>query len=162
MSFPPPLLAMKRVVWHTLTGDHDGEEDALLAQLTLPLATRSKRIPADKSILFPTTHSHPCTPVGGTDVPSTMLLRGREEDVTSHIKRKSGRSMRARVLSERLSMPLLHDEVHEVWSLGPEASGRVLSSAVLPSIVLPDLEGKPFALRELRGQKVLLVAWASW
>ncbi len=68
----------------------------------------------------------------------------------------------ARVLAERLSMPLLHDEVHEVWCLGPEADGRVLSSAVLPGIVLPDLEGKPFALRELRGQKVLLVAWASW
>ena len=68
----------------------------------------------------------------------------------------------ARVLAERLSMPLLHDEVHEVWCLGPEAGGRVLSSAVLPDIVLPDLEGNPFALRELRGQKVLLVAWASW
>ena len=68
----------------------------------------------------------------------------------------------ARVLAERLSMPLLHDEVHKVWCLGPEAGGRVLSSAVLPDIVLPDLEGNPFALRELRGQKVLLVAWASW
>ena len=67
-----------------------------------------------------------------------------------------------RVLAERLSMPLLHDEVHDVWCLGPEAGGRVLSSAVLPDIVLPDLEGKPFALRGLRGQKVLLVAWASW
>jgi hypothetical protein len=68
----------------------------------------------------------------------------------------------ARVLAERLGMPLLHDEVHEVWCLGPQAGGRVLSSAVFPDIVLPDLEGKPFALRELRGQKVLLVAWASW
>ncbi len=68
----------------------------------------------------------------------------------------------ARVLAERLSMPLLHDEVHKVWCLGPEAGGRVLSSAVLLDIVLPDLEGKPFVLRELRGQKVLLVAWASW
>ena len=29
-----------------------------------------------------------------TDVPSAMHLRGREEDDTSHIKRKSGRSMR--------------------------------------------------------------------
>lgn len=68
----------------------------------------------------------------------------------------------ARVLAERLGMPLLHDEVHAVWCLGPEAGGRVLSSAVLPDIVLPDLEGNPFALRELRGQKMLLVAWASW
>jgi hypothetical protein len=53
MSFPTPLLAMKRVVWHTLTGDHDGEKGALLAQLRLPLATRSKRISPDKSILSP-------------------------------------------------------------------------------------------------------------
>jgi hypothetical protein len=68
----------------------------------------------------------------------------------------------ARLLSERLGMPLLHDEEHDVWCLGPEAGGRVLSSAILPDIVLPDLEGKPFALSELRGQKVLLVAWASW
>ena len=68
----------------------------------------------------------------------------------------------ARVLAERLRMPLLHDEVHEVWCLGPEAGGHALSSAVLPDIVLPDLEGNPFALRGLRGQKVLLVAWASW
>ena len=30
----------------------------------------------------------------GTDIPSTVPLRGREEDDTSHIKRKSGRSMR--------------------------------------------------------------------
>ena len=66
------------------------------------------------------------------------------------------------VLAERLSMPLLHDEVHKVWCLGPEAGGRVLSSALFPDIVLPDLAGRPFALRELRGQKVLLVAWASW
>lgn len=70
--------------------------------------------------------------------------------------------MDARLLAERLGMPLLHDEAHDVWCLGPEAGERVLSSAVLPDIVLPDLEGKPFALSELRGQKVLLVAWASW
>ena len=74
----------------------------------------------------------------------------------------SASHMDARVLAERLSMPLLHDEGHAVWCLGPEAGGRVLSSALLPDIILPDLEGKPFALREVRGQKVLLVAWASW
>src|SRR5207248_1201134 len=66
MSFPPPLLAMKWVVWHTLTGDYAGEEDALLAQLRLPPKTSSKRIPPDKSILFPGPPSLPCAPVGGT------------------------------------------------------------------------------------------------
>jgi hypothetical protein len=34
---------------------------------------------------------------------------------------------------------------------------------VAPELVLPDLRtDKPFALSGLRGQKVLLVAWASW
>ncbi len=67
-----------------------------------------------------------------------------------------------RILAECLNMPLLHDEKHHVWSLGPESGGRVLNSAVAPEIVLPDLNGQPFALRSLRGQKVLVVAWASW
>lgn len=65
-------------------------------------------------------------------------------------------------LAERLGMPLLHDEKHDLWCLGPETGGRVLSSAVAPEIVLPDLAGNLFDLRSLRGQKVLLVAWASW
>lgn len=67
-----------------------------------------------------------------------------------------------RILAERLRMPLLHDEKHQVWSLGPESGGHVLNSAVAPEIVLPDLHGQPFALSSLRGQKVLVVAWASW
>ncbi len=93
MFFPPPLLAMKRVVWYTLTGDHNGEEDALLAQLRLPLETRSKRISPDKRILFPVPQSLPCSPVGGTDVPSTMPLRGREENESEfrprHVARRA-------------------------------------------------------------------------
>ena len=67
-----------------------------------------------------------------------------------------------RVFAERLGMPLLHDEAHGLWSLGPEAGGRVLASAALPDIALPDLDGNLFALHTLRGQKVLLLAWASW
>jgi hypothetical protein len=65
-------------------------------------------------------------------------------------------------LAERLGMPLLHDAAHDVWCLGPEAGGHALTSAEAPDLVLPDLDGRPFALRSLRGQKVLLVAWASW
>lgn len=67
-------------------------------------------------------------------------------------------------VSERLGMPLVADEEHGLWALGPETgfTGRALTTAELPDIVLPDLSGTPFALRSLRGQKVLLVAWASW
>jgi hypothetical protein len=68
----------------------------------------------------------------------------------------------ARVLSERLGMALVHDSEHELWALGPESSGRALASAKLPAITLPDRAGRPFSLGDLRGTKVLLVAWASW
>jgi hypothetical protein len=65
-------------------------------------------------------------------------------------------------LAERLGMGLVADEKHGLWALGPEAGGRALSSAELPDIVLPDREGRDFALRSLRGTKVFMVAWASW
>ena len=66
------------------------------------------------------------------------------------------------VLSDALRMPLVVDDAHGLWCLGPPASGKALESAVAPEMVLPDLDGKPFALSSLRGQKVLLIAWASW
>jgi hypothetical protein len=66
------------------------------------------------------------------------------------------------VVAERLGMPLVHDDRHELWALGPEAGDRVLASAELPPIVLADVDGRPFDLASLRGEKVLIAAWASW
>jgi hypothetical protein len=66
------------------------------------------------------------------------------------------------LLADQLQMPIVHDEKHGIWSLGPPSGGRALASAAAPPLVLPDLQGEPFDLRSLRGQKVLLVAWASW
>jgi hypothetical protein len=68
----------------------------------------------------------------------------------------------ARILSERLGMPLVHDETHDLWALGPESIGRALQSAEAPELVLPAWRGGEFRLSSLRGQKVLLLAWASW
>ena len=68
----------------------------------------------------------------------------------------------ARTLSQRLGMPLIHDAATDVWCLGPEAMGRALTTAQAPELILPDYQGNQFALSSLRGQKVLLVAWASW
>lgn len=65
-------------------------------------------------------------------------------------------------LAERLRMPLLRDEAHGRWALGPESGGRALTTAEAPELVLPDRQGRPFAISSLRGRKVLLVAWASW
>ena len=70
----------------------------------------------------------------------------------------------ARVLADRLGMPLVADGAHGAWALGPATagSGRALTTAVAPELVLPDADGNPFRLSSLHGQKVLLVAWASW
>jgi hypothetical protein len=73
-----------------------------------------------------------------------------------------GGALDARVVSDRLGLPLLHDEAHDVWCLGPSPASRALDSAQVPPIVLPDRDGRPFELASLRGRKVLLVAWASW
>ena len=68
----------------------------------------------------------------------------------------------ARVVAERLSMALVADERHGLWALGPEAGGRVLASARMPELELPDRHGRPFSLSSLRGTRVVMVAWASW
>jgi hypothetical protein len=67
------------------------------------------------------------------------------------------------LVAERLGMGVVHDEGHGLWAVGPSTvSGRALESTDAPDFVLPDLEGRPFRFGSLRGQKVVLVAWASW
>lgn len=67
------------------------------------------------------------------------------------------------VAAERLRMPLVHDEAHGLWALGPASvTGTALATADAPDLTLPDLDGNPFHLASLYGRKVLLVAWASW
>jgi len=68
------------------------------------------------------------------------------------------------VVAEHLGMPLVHDAAAKVWAVGPDTTvtGRALTTARVPELELPDFGGNPFKLSSLRGQKVLLVAWASW
>lgn len=67
------------------------------------------------------------------------------------------------VLAERLGMGVAHDDRHGLWALGPSTvSGRALESVEAPDFTLPNLDGRPFRFGSLRGQKVVLVAWASW
>jgi hypothetical protein len=77
--------------------------------------------------------------------------------------RTSDARLDVRVVADRLGMPLVHEEAHGFWALGPETrTGRALTSAAAPPLELPDFDGNPFRLASLLGQKVLLVAWASW
>lgn len=83
-------------------------------------------------------------------------------DVCVPLPDGSGRRLDVHVVAERLNMPLVRDEGHNLWCLGPEAGGRALTTVEAPDLELPDFDGKPFRLRSLLGRKVLLVAWASW
>ncbi len=66
-------------------------------------------------------------------------------------------------ISDRLGMALVHDDAHDLWALGPETvGGRALVTAQAPELVLADIDGAEFRLSSLRGQKVVLVAWAPY
>jgi hypothetical protein len=65
-------------------------------------------------------------------------------------------------VAKALGRPMVRDERHGLFALGAEAGGRALTTATASRLVLPDVEGRMFDLASLRGQKVLLVAWASW
>jgi hypothetical protein len=65
--------------------------------------------------------------------------------------------------ADRLGMAVVTDEETGWSSIGPESlGGRALVSAHAPELVLSDLDGTEFRLSSLRGQKVLLVAWAPY
>ena len=93
-------------------------------------------------------------------VPVTALMRGglaarlREDDPTLvELARRHLPAAPASVAADG----------HEFWAVGPAAVGsRVLASAEAPDLQLPDLEGNTFRLSSLRGQKVLLYAWAPY
>jgi cytochrome oxidase Cu insertion factor (SCO1/SenC/PrrC family) len=52
----------------------------------------------------------------------------------------------------------------EVWALGVPADERnaALDGLEAPDFTLPDVDGKPHTLSQLRGKKVFLATWASW
>ena len=67
-------------------------------------------------------------------------------------------------LASALGRPLAIDVAERAAYLGTSAGERGARLATLkaPDVELPDLAGRLYALRDFRGQKVLLVAYASW
>ena len=63
-----------------------------------------------------------------------------------------------------LDRPLAFDAEEGVAVLGASATDRAarLSSMDAPDFALPDLRGRVHSLRDQRGKKTLLIAWASW
>jgi hypothetical protein len=63
-----------------------------------------------------------------------------------------------------LDRPLAVDTEEGAAFLGTSARERsqALAAQQAPDFSLPDLDGRLHTLREHRGKKILLVAWASW
>ena len=79
------------------------------------------------------------------------------------VRSEDGARLRLGKLAERIGAPLVHDSERGYYAIGPSTvSGRALATAEAPELELPDLDGNVFRLSSLHGQKVLLVAWASW
>ena len=66
-------------------------------------------------------------------------------------------------LGDAMGLPVVKADGKDLWAIGPESQGsRALTSAEAPNLTLPDLDGKEFQLNSLRGEKVLLYAWAPY
>src|SRR2546428_3762492 len=63
-----------------------------------------------------------------------------------------------------IQQPVVTDQKNGVWYFGARAAEQngYLASLQAPNFTLPDLKGKLHSLSDFRGQKVLLVTWASW
>ncbi len=67
-------------------------------------------------------------------------------------------------LARLLDRPIVIDPDEGVAVLGASAADRAgrLASLEAPDFTLPDLAGRLHSLRDQRGKKTLLIAWASW
>ncbi len=88
------------------------------------------------------------------------IPRGRE----SEFLRERPARFNLAALARLLGQPVVHEDAHGVWSFAESADARskAMRSLQAPDFTLPDLEGRPHALTDYRGKKVLLVFWASW
>ena len=77
-------------------------------------------------------------------------VKGKEVDVEAFWKKLGG--------------PVIASQEGDVWALGAPADERnaALEGLAAPDFTLPDIDGTPRTLSQLRGKKVFLATWASW
>jgi hypothetical protein len=65
---------------------------------------------------------------------------------------------------KKLGGPAIASDQRDVWALGAPADERnaALEDLEAPDFTLPDVNGVPRSLSQLRGKKVFLATWASW
>ncbi len=64
----------------------------------------------------------------------------------------------------KLGGPVVVSNARDVFALGAPAEERnaALDGLQAPDFTLPDVDGTPRTLSELRGKKVFVATWASW
>ena len=65
---------------------------------------------------------------------------------------------------KKLGGPVIATDQRDAWALGAPAEERnaALEGLAAPDFTLPDVNGVPRSLSQLRGKKVFLATWASW
>lgn len=84
-------------------------------------------------------------------------------EVCIPLPRPAGDPVDVARVAKDIGMPLVAAPEVGLWALGPASIGsRALASAQAADLRLPDVNGNEFHLSSLRGQKVLLYAWAPY
>jgi hypothetical protein len=75
-----------------------------------------------------------------------------------------GREIDVAAFWTKLGGPVVASEAGDVWVLGAPADERnaALGGLQAPDFTLPDIDGMPRSLSQLRGRKVFVATWASW
>lgn len=76
----------------------------------------------------------------------------------------AGDEVDVRAFWTKLGGPVVGSDLHDVWALGAPAGERnaALEGLEAPDFTLPDIDGVPRTLSQLKGKKVFLATWASW
>lgn len=86
-----------------------------------------------------------------------------KSDVCIPLPEHDGKELDVRAVAAAMNLPLVEEPRAGIHALGPESiGGKALLSAEAPELVLPDLEGNPFKLSSLKGQKIVVYAWAPY
>jgi hypothetical protein len=88
----------------------------------------------------------------------------QDKDSELFVRRGDDRFVCVSKLADRLGQRYAVDREARVWSLGevPATRRAFLEQGMAPDFTLPNLEGAPVRLSDLRGRKVMLLTWASW